>query len=102
MGGRGPPPGAMGGMGGRGGMGAQRMGIEGDKWQRGLQPPPPPPGMQGGAPGGRGMPGGGYAPTAKLHKSDKRYVVRPRPFCSLAGWRCCAAARRGWCGPHAR
>ncbi|KAK9839712.1 hypothetical protein WJX81_007820 [Elliptochloris bilobata] len=71
LGGRGPPPGVMAG---RGGMGAQRSGIEGDKWQRGLQPPPPPPGMQGGAPGGRGMPGGGYAPTAKLHKTASRYV----------------------------
>jgi len=87
-------------MGGRGGMGMQRGGIEGDKWQRGLQPPPPP-GMQGGAQGGRGMGGANFVPTAKLHKSTSRYIVRPciGPFSTSNSWQ---AAHEGtgchtWC-----
>ena len=74
MGPLGPP------MGGRGGMPPRAVaGIDGAKWQRGLQPPPPPPGMQG---AGFGPPrgGSGYGAAAMLHKAEQRYQVRS---CSL-------------------
>ena len=69
MGGRGmtgpPPPG-----GGRGGPPRGGSGIDGAKWQRGLQPPPPPPGA------GFGGPQHGYGrPTPSLHKTDNAYKV---------------------------
>ncbi len=70
MGGRGmmgpPPPG-----GGRGGP-PPRGGIDGAKWQRGLQPPPPPPGA------GFTGPQHGYGrPAPSLHKTGNAYKVRP-------------------------
>jgi hypothetical protein len=72
MGGRGMgPPGPP--MGGRGMPPRAVAGIDGAKWQRGLQPPPPPPGMQGG--GGFGPPRGGGYGAPVLHKADNRYQV---------------------------
>ncbi len=79
--GPGPP------MGGRGGRGM--VGIDGAKWQRGLQPPPPPPGMQGGGFGGPPRGYGGAA--AMLHKTENRYKVclpasyhLPTPYACVA------------------
>ncbi len=87
MGGRGMglpgPP-----MGGRGGPPPRAAaGIDGAKWQRGLQPPPPPPGMQGGGGGGFGPPrgGGGYGAAAVLHKADNRYQVRAPMLATAQG-----------------
>ncbi|CAK0783381.1 hypothetical protein CVIRNUC_006580 [Coccomyxa viridis] len=59
-----PPPG-----GGRGG-GRGASGIDGAKWQRGLQPPPPPPGMAFTGPQH------GYGRSApSLHKTDNAYKL---------------------------
>lgn len=74
------PPGPP--MGGRGG-GPRVGGIDGAKWQRGLQPPPPPPGLQA---SGFGPPRGYGGPAITLHKTENRYQV-----CAFIGILMCGA-----------
>ena len=64
-GGRGGPPGGMGGPGRGGPMGKPGGNMEGDRWGKRALPPPPP-----------GSGGGAIAGLPALHKTDKKFKVR--------------------------
>ena len=64
-GGRGGPPGGMGGPGRGGPMGKPGGNMEGDRWGKRALPPPPP-----------GSGGGAIAGLPALHKTDNKFKVR--------------------------
>lgn len=64
-GGRGGPPGSMGGPGRGGPMGKAGGNMEGDRWGKRALPPPPP-----------GSGGGAIAGLPALHKTDNKFKVR--------------------------
>lgn len=64
-GGRGGPPGGVGGPGRGGPMGKPGGNMEGDRWGKRALPPPPP-----------GAGGGATAGLPALHKTDNKFKVR--------------------------